>query len=252
VSDRPAVVSFTVRPYFWRTWWFASSIVAAIAAIAASLYRARVRRQLALERIRTGIATDLHDDIGATLSQIAILSEVARKRLARGAGDVAPLMETVAREARRVVGSMSEVVWAVDPRHDRAEDLALRMRRFAEDLCAAQGIELKFSAKSPEGERMDARLRRQAFLIFKESVNNAAKHARCRTITIDLATDGHALDLVVVDDGLGFDPAAAASGTGLGSLRKRAVELGGSCEISSRPEEGTRVVVHAPLRAKPV
>jgi ligand-binding sensor domain-containing protein/signal transduction histidine kinase len=252
VSDRPAVVSFTVRPYFWRTWWFASSIVAAIAAIAASLYRARVRRQLALERIRTGIATDLHDDIGATLSQIAILSEVARKRLARGAGDVAPLMETVAREARRVVGSMSDVVWAVDPRHDRAEDLALRMRRFAEDLCAAQGIELKFSAKSPEGERMDARLRRQAFLIFKESVNNAAKHARCRTITIDLATDGHALDLVVVDDGLGFDPAAAASGTGLGSLRKRAAELGGSCEISSRPEEGTRVVVHAPLRAKPV
>ncbi|HEX4824718.1 MAG TPA: two-component regulator propeller domain-containing protein [Candidatus Polarisedimenticolaceae bacterium] len=247
-SAAPASVAFDVLPPFWRTWWFVSLAALAAALSALALYRYRVAQLIRIERVRAHIATDLHDDIGATLSQIAILSEVARKRLARGAGEVAPLLETVAREARRVVGSMSDVVWAVDPRHDRAEDLALRMRRYAEDTCAAQGIALVFSAQAPDGGRLDPRLRRQTFLLFKESVNNAAKHAACRTLTVDLRVEGGALDLVVTDDGRGFDVAATPAGTGLASLRQRSAALGGACEISSNPAAGTTVAVHAPLR----
>jgi signal transduction histidine kinase/ligand-binding sensor domain-containing protein len=248
----PAGLSFAVLPPFWRTWWFLSVAAAAAAMLGYALYRYRVAQLLRIERVRAHIATDLHDDIGATLSQIAILSEVAGKRVARGSGDVTTLLETVAREARRVVGSMSDVVWAVDPRHDHAGDLTLRMRRYAEDTCAAKDIELVFSASARATERLDPRVRRQTFLLFKESVNNAAKHANCRVLTVDLRIEARALDLVVSDDGRGFDVATAVPGTGLTSLRQRSSALGGSCEISSGPGGPTRIAVHAPLRDRTV
>ena len=143
VSPEPARVAFTVLPPLWRRGWFlASAGVAALAVVA--WHRARLARLLAVADLRTRIATDLHDDIGASLSQIAILSEVAR----RGADGPAPrnaaTLSDIAGISRGLVDSMSDIVWAINPEHDQLSDLAHRMRRFATDLLGGQAIALGF------------------------------------------------------------------------------------------------------------
>jgi signal transduction histidine kinase len=136
---------------------------------------------------------------------------------------------------------MSDVVWAVDPKRDHLEDLVLRMRRFAEDLCAARGIALRFSAPEESHRRIDARVRRQVHLMFKESLNNAVKHSGCASIAAALSMDGRGLQLRVADDGSGFDPAAVSEGNGLVSMRRRAEMMGGSMQLTTSAGAGTEL-----------
>jgi signal transduction histidine kinase/ligand-binding sensor domain-containing protein len=242
----PATVSFSIMKPVWQRAWFVSLMAAALAGLIYALYRYRLSQALGLERVRMHIATDLHDDIGASLSQIAILNEVALRRLRGSDGDPAGLLATAAQSAREVVDAMSDVVWAVDPKHDRLDDLVLRMRRFAEDLCAARGIELSFSAPEDGARRLDAQVRRQIHLLFKESLNNAVKHSGCRRIQAELRMASHALTLRVTDDGVGFDSSAASDGHGLASMRRRCEALGGTLRIRSAPGDGTEVRISIP------
>src|SRR5262249_20390316 len=124
-SARPAGLAFEIPPPIWRRWWFLASAAAAALAVGYALHRARVRRLLALEGVRRQIATDLHDDIGSGLSQIAVLSEVAKR--VDGEARTGRL-DVIAGLARALRDSMSDIVWAVDPRHDRFTDLVQRMR----------------------------------------------------------------------------------------------------------------------------
>jgi signal transduction histidine kinase len=242
VSASPAVVSFRVLPPIYLRWWFLTLAAGAVGAVGVAAYQVRVRQLLRLERVRARIATDLHDDIGASLSQIAILAEVARQRSARdlpGAGD--PLAR-IAETSRGLVDSMSDIVWAVNPEADSLSDLVHRMRRFAEDTLGASDIELTFRA--PEGGedlRMGPDIRREILLLLKESVTNVAKHSRCTSVTIDFECDRHRLRLRIADDGVGFDPAKATDGNGVASMRRRVQALAGSLTIDSAPGRGTRI-----------
>ena len=238
----PATVSFEILRPVWQRAWFLGLAALSLGAGATMVYRARVAHLLALERVRTHIATDLHDDIGASLSQIAILNEVALARLGSGgAGDASGLLATAAQSARELVDTMSDLVWAVDPKRDRMEDLVLRMRRFSEGLCAARAIDLSFTAAGDEARRLPAQVRRQAFLLFKESLNNAVKHSGCRSITATLALEARLLRLEIADDGTGFDPDSATEGNGLASMRQRCRALGGVMELLTAPGQGTRL-----------
>ena len=139
ISPQPASVAFAVLPPVWRTWWFLATCGTSLTLIAYAVYRYRLGQLLAVANIRTRIATDLHDDIGASLSQIAVLSEVAQ-RTADGAASKgkAPLAE-IAGISRELLDSMSDIVWAIAPDHDRLSNLVYRMRRFATDLLGARG-----------------------------------------------------------------------------------------------------------------
>jgi signal transduction histidine kinase len=110
------------------------------------LHRYRVQQLLALVRVRTRIATDLHDDIGSSLSQISILSELARYRLDTGDSKAAQPLGGIATVSREMVAALSDIVWAINPRHDRLSDLAARMHRFAVDVLGTRGIDLRFEA----------------------------------------------------------------------------------------------------------
>jgi len=217
-----------------------------------ALERLRVSRLIELERVRMRIATDLHDDIGAGLSRIAILSEVGGQRL--GTGDLRGRehMTVIAGASRELLDSMSDIVWAINPRKEHLKDLIQRMRRFASDLLSGRNIAFRFHA--PEGEqdpRLGADLRRELFLIFKESINNLVRHSSATEVEIDLGIDRRTLSLRVQDNGRGFDPAlnsqAESEGNGLRNMRARAVRLGGELEISSAPGEGTTVSLRVPL-----
>jgi signal transduction histidine kinase len=240
-------VAFTVRPPFWRSTWFLAAVALAAAAALYLAHRARVGRAVAIERVRTHIATDLHDDIGASLSQIAILNEVALARAGAGADAARPLLESAAQSARELVDTMSDIVWSVDPRRDHVGEVVTRMRRFAEELCAARGIRLDFDAPDRDTRRLEASLRRQLFLVFKEGLNNAVKHSGCRSVRVALRTGARALDLAVIDDGSGFDPARAPQGNGLASMRRRAHAVRGLLTLRSSPGAGTELRFSAPL-----
>ena len=178
-SAVPAEVDFVVLAPIWRRWWFVSTAATFAAALVLAAHRYRLAHVVSLERMRTDIATDLHDDIGASLSQIAILSEVARVG-GDGCGPAEPL-ERVATLARELVDSMSDIVWSIRSEPDGWDALVRRMREFAFDVLGSQGI--AFDLRTPpslDGVRISLQLRRQLFLLFKECIHNAGRASLAR------------------------------------------------------------------------
>lgn len=160
---------------------------------------------LVIERVRTRIATDLHDDIGASLSQIAILSEVARQEA--GPAPDGPL-EKIARVSRETLRSMSDIIWSVDPGHDKFSELIHRMRRFGNDLFASGSIDFQFHAPTPgDDPELGADVRRQVFLIYKEALNNVARHSGAKAVEASVEMQDGDLVLRVADNGGGLIPA---------------------------------------------
>jgi signal transduction histidine kinase/ligand-binding sensor domain-containing protein len=247
-SPTAAVVAFAVLPPFWLRWWFLSTIAGALAAGALMLHRYRLARVQEIERVRTRIATDLHDDIGANLTRIAILSEVARQQAPAGDGHADAPLSSIATIARESATSMSDIVWAISPDRDTLQDVVRKMRDHAEEVFEARDIALVLDlpdAAHPVKVGVD--IRRDLYLIFKEAVNNAARHSGCTQVSIVLRFAGSRLVLEVADDGVGFDPAGESDGHGLASMRRRAERLGASLDIDGTQGAGTIVSLTMPL-----
>jgi len=263
-SAVPAEVAFRVLPPLWARPWFIALCAAAIAGAALAWHRARIRRLLALEAVRRQIATDLHDDVGSGLSQIAILSEVAKREAggeSRGAESlsgaaraaaISARLDEVAELARSMREAMSDIVWAIDPRQDRVVDLVRRMQQVAYGLFASDGCTVEFSAPD---DAVIARLaippdrKRHIFLVFKEAATNAARHAGATRVRVGVSIADGMLLLEVEDDGRGFEVASAGTtaGHGLASLHTRAAALAAHLAIDSAPGRGTRVALRVPL-----
>ena len=243
-----ATLSIEILPPIWRRGWFLAMAAVVLAALLFGAHRLRLRRLLAMEALRRQIATDLHDDIGAGLAQVAILSEVVRRQAPATAGGHLTEIATLARSMR---DSMSDIVWAIDPRKDRLTHLVQRMRQFAIASLAGDDVRVEFHA--PE-EAALAQLaltpdrRRHLLLILKEAVTNIARHARASRVVIDLGVANGEIRLRIEDDGRGFDPAAVAHGHGLSNLQSRSRALGGELTIDAAPGRGSRLDVHIPRR----
>jgi signal transduction histidine kinase len=209
-----------------------------------SLYRYRVAHLVEMANMRTRIASDLHDDIGANLTRIALLSEVAQQGLSRSDGP----LSSIARIARESVGSMSDIVWAINPARDTLLDLIRRMRQHADELFTRRGIELQFNAPvDTQGVRLGVDVRRELLLIFKEAANNAARHSRCSQVRVELRMDHSRLLLELYDNGSGFDTSLESEGQGLLSMQRRARRLHGHLHITSGTQPGTTVTLVLPL-----
>jgi ligand-binding sensor domain-containing protein/signal transduction histidine kinase len=249
-SARPAIVRFTVLPALWQRTWVQALVAIALVLAATLAYRLRVGHLLALERVRSRIASDLHDDVGATLAQIAVLSEVIQTQIDdRHATFVAPLAR-IAQTSRDAIASMGDIVWAINPQKDSLRATVFRMRAFASGVLTPRGIALTLAV--PAGDAtLTADLRRQVYLIFKEAINNVLRHAEATQVAIDLRIEHRRLRLRITDNGRGFDPVAAADdGNGLGSMHRRARALGGTLTITSRPGE-TMVDANVPYTRRP-
>ncbi len=250
-SREPAELAFRILPPIWRRWWFLAFLAAGLAGALFAVHHLRLQRVVALERIRRQIATDLHDDLGAALSEIAILSEVARRQAPPEAGHRLGRMADLARGMRE---SMADIVWSVDPRRDHLSDLVQRMRQSAFQLFPGEATHVEFRAPRAAAIKaleLPPDRRRHLLLIFKEALNNAARHAGASRVQVEVALEDGRLRLRVEDDGRGFDPATASDGHGLESMRERAAALGGELEVRSAPEGGTRVELRAALRGVP-
>ena len=248
LTSAPASVASHIYPPVWHRWWFLTGAGLIVALAAYALHRFRLARLLELERMRMRIATDLHDDIGSSLTQIAILSEVAERRMTN------PILRWPNRSrasraiSRELVDSMSEIVWAINPRNDRLQDLASRMRRFAADVLTGRQIALRFRAPDDgQNPPIDADVRRQVFLIFKEVVHNAVRHSACTEVQVEIGVREPPSGAGVSDNGRGFDQRQATAGHGLPSMERARDAWPVSCEIVSAPERGTTVRVVMPL-----
>lgn len=225
----------------------------------AALQKAREERIAELQRVRSRIATDLHDDIGSSLTQITLFSEIARQR-ERENGKVGEPLDTISNVANELVETMSDIVWAINPKKDHLQDLTQRMRRFAANVLTAKEIEMTFRTPASEIEiPLGANIRREVFLIFKETVNNIVKHSEATEAEIVFSTENHFLTIHFKDNGKGFDQSDKISengnhdwkklrgGNGLNNMKKRARELGGNYEIRSEKGKGTTVILKIPL-----
>ncbi|MDQ3745598.1 MAG: histidine kinase, partial [Acidobacteriota bacterium] len=253
-STEPAVVSFRIAPPVWSRWWFILSAVLLFGAGVYSVARASFRRKLELERVRTRIATDLHDDIGASLTRIAMLSEVAQREGGGATRPAAHRLTRIADDARTLVDSMSDIVWAIDPRRDDFRSVVERVRSFAADTLGAAGVRWHLRvAPQLAAHRLTPEQRRALYLIFKEAISNAARHSNCRHASCEITFEHGTLTAVVEDDGRGLEAGAAAGngrgGRGLANMSARAAEIGGLLEVGPREGGGTRLRLALPLRA---
>ena len=250
----PARLGFVVLRPLWQRWWLLTLAAAAAAALGYQVYRWRIGHLLAIERVRTRIATDLHDELGSSLSRISILSEVAARRAA-AREEVISQVGDIGRSARELVDVASDIVWSTDPRRDDLGSLLVRLRSFAADLLEARGIEWKLEAPAePQRIRLGPDQRRHVYLVLKEAIHNAARHSKAKRVVISVGRNEGSLEATVRDDGCGFDLTKRRSsgggrhGNGLVNMRGRAEQAGGEMIIRSQPGQGTEITLRLPLR----
>src|SRR5262249_52288508 len=247
-SGTPAVITFRILPPMWARWWFLALVAGGLTLIVYRFYRYRVGRLLELERVRIRIATVLTDDIVPSLSRMDILSEVAKRRMEGTEQESVSILTDIAESARGVTDSMSDIVWAIDPRRDDVRNLVFRIRQFASDLLGTRGIAWTLQAPAEfDRIKLNPQQRRHLFLIFKEAINNSARHADCKSVWLNLSVIHSQIVAEIRDDGRGM--AANGSdqhpgdrlGHGLENIKMRAAQLGGNLTIDSSPGGGTCV-----------
>jgi signal transduction histidine kinase/ligand-binding sensor domain-containing protein len=242
-SEAASLVSFRIPSPFYLRWWFVLLSAAALGGSVFAWQQMRIRRLRELAALREHIAQDLHDDLGASLTKIAVLSEVAQSK--KG---IEPL-EEIARTSRELIDALGYTVWAISPRNDNLRGLVRGTRRVASEVFHSG--ETVAAVHAPDGDiPLPPDLRRQAFFMFKEALNNAARHAHCTEAEVRIAVSDGVLAGEVRDNGCGFVLSDEDASHGLSGLRQRANRLGGEATIESQPGQGTVVTFRLPLQRR--
>jgi len=262
-NSQGAGFRLVVQPYFWERKFFqVATLLALLAAVALVVRRLahqrlrhrleRLHQQQQVERERARIAQDLHDDLGAGLTEISLTSDFGGnlKPAANAAGEY---FQEIGDRARELVQRLDEIVWAVNPRNDSINSLTIYACEYAQQLLKSPGIACRFDVQPDLPElNVSSEQRYNLFLAFKETVNNVARHSRATELHLRISAEGQKLCFMVTDNGCGFDPAVRSAGAdGVRNIRQRIDRLGGHCEISSQPGQGTRVSFWIPMSASP-
>lgn len=253
-----ATLAFSVAPFYWQTWWFrlcagggfTLGLVALVRYVSFRRLHAkllRLEQEAALHRERARIAKDIHDDLGANLTQISLLGDLVEQDLTspEKAGGHA---RALSRTARQLMKSLDETVWAVNPRNDTLEHLLDYTGQFAVDFLRVAGVRCRVDFPlQPPARVVSAEARHHLFLVVKEALHNIVKHAKATEVRLRATVSALSLQLTVEDDGQGFAVAPDnALADGLRNMEQRLGELGGRCRITSQPGQGTRIEVEWP------
>lgn len=241
-----ARIRIIVEPALSEMAWFHLALLGLAGGGLYLAYRLRLERHLETVRFRLRVARDLHDEVGAGLSAIALMSDAAVRSEGLDAGTRSGL-ERIGASARKMVGQVRDIAWAIGPEADRAGEFGTRMQDAAAELLPGVRVAFDFDRESAPAP-LEMAARRDLLLAYKEALHNVARHSAASTVSVRLVRRGRQLELTVTDDGRGFDPDAVRIGTGLKSLAERAARLGGTLEILSASGEGTKIRLTAPLR----
>jgi len=238
-SATEATFDFRIYPPWWKSLWAYIGYVLVFGLVLYMIYRARIARLNALERLRLNIAGDLHDEIGTGLSSIALQTELL-SRTARSATEQENALAEIVKTARTLADSTRDVVWVLAPQHERLSDLVLKMRTEAPRALAVEDPAFEEHLEHPE-VILSTEARKHVLMMYKEILHNIQRHAHAERVSIEVTEQQGIFELIAKDSGVGFVPETANCGHGLKNLHFRAKELGGTLTIASIPGKGTTV-----------
>lgn len=276
LNGEVASIKIVVIPPFWKRLWFYLACLLLIAVAIYAVYRYRIGELLKRQAIRNRIAQDLHDNVGSTLSSISVYSQVAKIYKDKGQLDALHgTLEKISDASTEMISEMNDTVWAINPRNDHMSVILGRMESFARSLLGDEPpgsgngsarddtealpdrsatFEFSYDPEVP-GVILNMEKRKNFYLVFKEAINNAVKYADCDLLQLRIHKKGNQLQMIIHDNGKGFDLDKAAQGqantarggNGLANMRYRAGKMSGSLNVSSTPGKGTTVTLLFPI-----
>jgi len=258
-NETGAQLAIIWRPHFWETWWF-YGLVGLSAALAVGgavryLLLRRHRRNLlyleqqnAIEKERTRIAQDMHDQLGANLTEIGLLTELAKRNASKPA-DLEPHLAQISERSREVAQTIDEIIWAVNPRNDNLPRLAAYIVHYADELFDLTSIQCRLHLERDLPEReLAAEVRHNIFLAVREALNNIVNHSQASEVQVQLAMEGGDLHILIEDNGQGFlVEELSENGDGLENMKRRIETVKGRFSLMSRPGGGTRIEFRIPV-----
>lgn len=250
-SDAPASFAFTLRPHFYRTYWFYALSLALLALVAWQLYALRVRqvraRYGAVLGERNRIARELHDNLAQEILGASVQLEIVARLLNTSPEKARAHLDRARMLVRSSVAEARRYVWDLRSQSLDDKDLPAALAEMTRRLAAGSAARTRFEAGGtlrPLPRQVENNLLR----IGQEAVNNAVRHSGAQTISVSLDFDAHEVRLSVRDDGRGFDPNAnGGDHFGLLGMRERAAEMGGTLNVNSAPGAGSEVTVSVPV-----
>jgi two-component sensor histidine kinase len=250
-NTEAAVIRIIISPPYWKTWWFISLAILLAGLTIYYLSTVRIRNLLSIEKLKTKLAADLHDNIGAGLTEISILSELAASDLSNLSSTYSGKLNNISETARQLIDSMSDIVWVVNPKRDSLHDLIIRLKDTYFDLLTGMGISLKtFNIEKIEDVRLSMEYKQNLFMILKEAINNCIKHSNCKKITIEANVRNDIIEIIVRDDGIGMNEDGLVYGNGLRNIEARALALGARVKWKSAAGSGTALCFIGRLRGR--
>jgi signal transduction histidine kinase len=257
-------MSVQVPPPFWRTSWFWGAMLVGIAAAVIGAWRYlawyRIRREMvqlksqqALERERMRITHDIHDDLGARVTQISLLSAMSMDNPAFPE-KARTEFDRISRMSRELVSALYETVWAVNPENDNLDALGNYLCQMVNQLCERSQFRCRFHVLDlPREIQVSSQTRHNISMAVKEAVHNVIKHANASEVVMRMAFTGNFLAISVRDDGRGFTPNGHVAGNGLTNMKRRLEDIGGKCSVESLPGKGAtvRIELFVKLPGKP-
>jgi ligand-binding sensor domain-containing protein/two-component sensor histidine kinase len=239
-TDKLLSINITIKPPYWQTWWFRSIIFVVVMLILYGLHRLRVEKLLAIEKLRVRIASDLHDDIGSSLTRISITSEQIQN--IDDKTKIRLLSKKIGDTSREIVSTMSDIVWSIDSRNDSLNDLLDRMHDLVYKSLVMKDIKVSFKSSGfEENKKISVDKRQNLFYIFKEVINNIVKHSEADEVKIVLKNSDTGFYMEISDNGKSFNVDNSTRGNGLRNIRMRAGRL--NAKIDFMVSDGVKVIL---------
>lgn len=243
-SNVLADIAVTVHPPFWKTAWFIFLSVLVIAAAIYILFRYRINELKKVIKLRNKISQDLHDEVASTLSGIRLYSEMAKVQLNKN--DILKVqdsLEVISLNASDMSKDMNDIIWTINPANDNLKRLLEKLKNYARELTTAKKISFEMNeSDSLENEKLNMEQRRNIYLICKEAVNNSVKYADSTKLKIDVVKEDNYINIIIKDNGAGFNTLKNHDGNGLKNMRERAQEIKAYFELISEYDHGTEIM----------
>lgn len=240
-------IEIKIHPAWYQTWFFYFFTAVCIILFIYALFRYRVNQLQKMHQMQQRISADLHDDIGASLTSINILSQLSQQQKIDAASRN-EYLKKINEQTHEVTNALRDIVWSINPKNDKLELILYRMKRYANELLESKNIDYQFEDNIKAGDEIsDAVIRQNLYLIFKEAVNNLAKYSQAKKAIITLRKENAAILLEIKDNGIGFDTAMAAKGNGIENMHRRAQDIHAAFHLISSPAKGTCIKLQIPL-----
>ena len=243
-GEKVTTLLIRVKPVFWKTWWFVSLLTFALVGILYWIDKFRLARIRDTERVRTRIATSLTKDMSSTLSNINVLSELAKVKADRDIERTKEYIDQISENSHRMMEVMDDMIWSINPENDELQYTILRMKKYAATIQSKYNVEVSFTVDDAVNEiKLHMDRRHELFLIFKEALLNTGKHSHGQFADVHISYENNRLTMMIEDNGKGFDMEEAGFGRGLNEMQKKAAALKATLYTRSEINTGTTITL---------